>query len=204
NYKFLAYFSNLSTSRITSIRVTYEVKNSLVFDKIFVLENNLSTYQLTAEILNQLTTDLSYNVGDLAVLKLYGKISTGTSNISITYNDLDNLTMLERTAPTTSIIQMIENKQDKMIKVVNSFDSITDITLADNTEYEYLTPLTSLNIYNLSSLTSFGSISFTATVGMVFSHPVSVKINGGVLPVFEEKNYLIIYNNGVLYFSLGA
>ncbi|MGL6206546.1 MAG: alanine-zipper protein, partial [Lactobacillus panisapium] len=46
NYKFLAYFSNLSTSRITSIRVTYEVKNSLVFDKIFVLENNLSTYQL--------------------------------------------------------------------------------------------------------------------------------------------------------------
>lgn len=99
-YQILLPFTNLSQEKIVTIRLNYSVNGNLMFDIPFTFATETTNfYNLNTLILNERIEDFEYTAGMVATLKVYGRVSSGSSNISLTVENQDKLAMVLRSLP---------------------------------------------------------------------------------------------------------
>lgn len=86
--------NGVATNKDTTLRVKYTLNDKRVFEFIKVLDR-ISTQDFIKTILNELDYDISYQSAALKVA-VYGRVSTGSSLMSVIYQDVDRASSLTR------------------------------------------------------------------------------------------------------------
>lgn len=96
-YDFSALFGSVSGSRDTYIRLDYSTAEGVnIINSTTLLDSDYSTQTLNRTIISRLVADLPYAAGQEVVLNIYGRVSSGNDNITMTFDGIDNLGYLSR------------------------------------------------------------------------------------------------------------